>query len=265
LNFIYGIIKKEGRIGGKALNINRYINLFKRTVTIVLIVIIINTPILAFARAGGGGTSGGGNDLTRYDQNSSDNSDSENDNTANGILLGVFTIIAGGVLIHRKKRSDKRKAKRDIAINKLSRLDSNWNFEEIKKDIEEDFYKVQTAWMERDQDIAKEYMSDALYIKHKSQTDSMKARKLKNILEDMKLLEINPVVVQNYQKPEKDILWVQIVGKAIDYTIKEKTNRIKRGNKALCIQFDEYWKFIRKADRWVVDEIKQKEPKESSN
>ncbi|MDZ5017214.1 Tim44 domain-containing protein, partial [Clostridium perfringens] len=51
--------------------------------------------------------------------------------------------------------------------------------------------------MERNQDLAKEYMSEKLYIRHKSKTGWMKVRKEKNILEKMKLLSATPIALKD--------------------------------------------------------------------
>ncbi|MDZ5035042.1 Tim44-like domain-containing protein, partial [Clostridium perfringens] len=133
----------------------------------------------------------------------------------------------------------------------------NWDYDNIKNDIEEAFYKVQIAWMERNQDLAKEYMSEKLYIRHKSNTGWMKVRKEKNILEKMKLLSATPIALKDQDGTSSDCLWIHIRAKSIDYTINEETNEIIEGNKYRATHFEEYWKFIKSEKRWVLDEIKQ--------
>lgn len=243
------------------MHINRYKNLLKRVLVILLLVLIINGPVIAFARAGGassgGGSSSGGSHSTSQSSSHINNKSGVSESVMNVVFIRIpFAIVIVAIIIGRV-RLTKKKTKSILAIKELSKSDYNWNYEEIKKDIEEAFYKVQIAWMERDQDLAKEYLSDELYFKHKLQTDLMKARKEKNILQNTTLLGVTPMGIQDCQGTDRDNIWVQIEAKSIDYTINDETNEVIDGDNHKCIQYQEYWKFIRREERWVLDQIKQ--------
>ena len=124
-------------------------------------------------------------------------------------------------------------------------------------DVEDAFYKVAIAWMERNQDLAKEYISENLYDKHKSQTDWMKIRKEKNILENMKLIKATPIGLKDSEGIKNDFLWIHIEAQAIDYIINPENNELLRGYKNKTIYYEEYWKFIKNNHRWILDEIRQ--------
>ena len=63
--------------------------------------------------------------------------------------------------------------------------------------------------------------------------------------------------IQDSQGTDKDNIWVQIEAKSLDYTINDETNEVIDGDNHRCIQYQEYWKFIRREERWVLDQIKQ--------
>ena len=159
--------------------------------------------------------------------------------------------------IIRKVRLGKKKYKSISIIQNLSKCDDNWNYSDIEKDIEAAFYMIQIAWRERNQDLSKEYMSDYLYGKHKLQTELMKIRKEKNILENLILLGATPIGLQDLGGINKDYIWVHIKAKSKDYTINEEANEVVKGKISEYVHFEEYWKFIRKSKRWVLDDIRQ--------
>lgn len=140
-------------------------------------------------------------------------------------------------------------------MKKIFEFDSSWNFDNFKNNIETAFFKIQQAWMERDQDIAKDYLSKSLYEKHKTQTDNMIKAHEKNILRNISLLEHKMVQVSDYSDNSKDAFWVYIKGSMIDYTINDETGNKIAGKEDDESAFIELWKFIRSDNGWVVDEI----------
>ena len=131
-----------------------------------------------------------------------------------------------------------------------------WDIDHIKGRIEQAYFKVQEAWRERDQDIAKEYMSERLYSRHKLQTDDMLRRGVKNIMESINLAEATIVEVLDYRDDSKDAFWVLIKGSMIDYMILEKSGTVIDGDKD-SHAFRELWRFRRERHGWVLDEIDQ--------
>jgi len=188
-------------------------------------------PGLAFARAGGGGGSGGG---------------------GGGILMLPIILIYLAILHYRLYI--KSKEAREL-LGTVSRLDPAWNIDSMKTIISETFFKVQRAWMERDQTIARDRMSKAIYENYKAQTDQMKAEHKKNMMEKVELLGSRIVSVLDYKDDTKDSFWVYIEGSMIDYTINDQTNEVISGTPGKAEKFTELWKFIREPQGWVLDKI----------
>lgn len=243
----------------------KFNNFIKKILVMVLVIFIINEPLIAYARPGGGsgGSSSGGGGGTSSSSSSSgshyggSNYRGRNSNLGDIIIFGIVACSASAGVFILKVKLGKKKTESIAAIKDLSKSDDNWDYKEIKKDIEEAFYKIGIAWMERNQDLAREYISDKLYDKHKSQTEWMMVRKEKNILENMTLLGAKPIGLKDCEGIDNDILWVHMKAKSIDYTINEETNEVIEGQDNKSVRYQEYWKFIRKEDRWVLDEIRQ--------
>lgn len=200
--------------------------------------LLLLLPLELSARAGGGGGGGGGGGRGRG-------------NIA-GVLVYPFVLIYIGILhykIHRKNREAAG------LIERISAADSGWNMESLKNRVAECYFKVQEAWTERDQDIARAYMSRRLYDKHKAETDQMIAGGRRNVLKGVELLEAKIVEAVDYADNSRDRFWVYIKGSMIDYMAREPGGEVISGKPHEKEKFTELWKFTRENGRWVLDEI----------
>lgn len=238
----------------------KFSNFINKILVMLLVIFIFSGQTIAFARAGGGSSSSShSSSSSSHGSSSHRNLYLTSDEKVIAIALGIVAIIVIilGKAIIRKVRLAMKEHKSIATINNLSKYDDNWDFNDIKKDIETAFYMIQIAWREKNQDLAKECMSDYLYDKHKSQTDAMNLRKEKNILKNMVLLDAAPIGMQDMAGINSDYIWVHIKAKSKDYTINEETDEVIKGSASRNVYFEEYWKFIKKEKRWVVDSIKQ--------
>jgi hypothetical protein len=204
-------------------------------------------PAELFARAGGGGSgiSGGTGGYGI---------------AGNGPFGLVVALIALAIFLYSglvTRVALKRKKECRVLLERAAATDGAWDEEALKKRIEQAFYAIQRAWVARDQDKARKFMSDRLYEKHKMQTDKMIANKVKNILEGLDLIEAGVVQIMDYKKDSKDAFWAFIKASALDYNIDESTGQAV-GEVEDPTVFQELWKFIRTDKGWVVDEIDSK-------
>ena len=190
----------------------------------------------AWARAGGGGGgSGRGGWLS--------------------IIALPFLIIYSAIVTHQVRK--KSQACKEL-LARLEKLDPAWDIDAIRHRINEVFFKVQQAWMARDQSLAKDCMSDAIFQKHKLQTDHLIEEHHKNMLENINLAQVDIVDVEDFVDNRKDRFWAHLEGSMIDYTIDDTNNRVVSGDNTKAESFTELWKFVRSGNTWVLDEIDQK-------
>jgi len=107
------------------------------------------------------------------------------------------------------------------------------------------FFKLQQAWQARNQDLARDVMSDALYERHKMQTDQLLANHQIDMLENIVIGHANIVGV-NADHPYDSII-MSFSASMTDYTIDENTKQVVSGNQ-FPKTFTERWTFIRRAD-----------------
>jgi len=209
---------------------NKYLSLF--CLLFIILVLWVFIPEDAIARAGGGSSKGEG---------------------ILGLILWPFLLIYSAIITYFAVKKNKQ-AK--ALIKTISKLDNAWDLDALKARIDETYFKVQTAWRDRNQEIAKEYMSERLYLKHKSQTDNMLSRGIRNVMESINLKEAKIVEVLDYKDNSKDVFWAYIIGSMVDYTIVEKSGEVIDGEKTNN-SFKELWKFKRQENTWLLDEIDQ--------
>lgn len=216
----------------------------------------------AMARAGGGGGGGGaggggGGGGTVGAAGYSDGGQ-QSSPISDVVFIVLFVVSAsGGAIVYFLKVHEKG-AKASHEMKQLEKVDPSWNFEDYKATIETIFYKVQNAWMERDEDLAKDCMSHNLYDQYRTKSEWMIVRHEKNILNNLKLREAVPVDIEDCAGSKNDAIWVYIKASAADYTVDDQTMQLKTGSKISKI-FEEYWKLIIEDNRWVLDEIRQKD------
>jgi predicted lipid-binding transport protein (Tim44 family) len=107
------------------------------------------------------------------------------------------------------------------------------------------FFKVQQAWAARNQDLARDVMSDALYERHKMQTDQLIANHQIDVLENVVIGHARIADVQ--PGGTYDAITVAFSASMTDYTIDERTKQMVSGQR-YPTSFTEYWSFIRRAD-----------------
>lgn len=245
--------------------------MFNKKIKSWLVLVLLAIMVLsghyteASARAGGGGGRSGGGSRSY----SSSRSHGHNrgpatpfENFIGTVCLGLFGLAFSLIGLENlnfyrllKQKSGEAKA----MLDQIKRADPSWDPEHIRDRVRKTYFSVQRAWMARNQDLAKEFISEKLYRMHKMMTDAMIARHEKNILDEIELIDSKAVSVEDHAGCDRDILWIYITGAMIDYKINEDTGYKISGDMTKKETFNELWKFIKNAEgEWVLDEIKNK-------
>jgi hypothetical protein len=210
------------------------------SITVIIGALLWCASEVVLARAGGGGGGFGGG------------SHGKGGAWVNLIVLPIMLIYSA--IITLKVREKSLACKELLA--RLEKHDPVWDLDAIRRRVNEVFFKVQHAWMERDQNLAKDCMSKAIFDKHKRQTDELIADHRRNVLEDINLAETEIVDVEDFADNKRDRFWVYLKGSMKDFMADDRTRDIVAG-KDTSEKFAELWKFTREGDTWVLDEIDQ--------
>lgn len=130
-------------------------------------------------------------------------------------------------------------------IAALKAKDANFDERAFLDRAQTSFFKVQQAWASRNQDVARDCMSDALYERHKMQTDQLIANHQIDVLENIVIG--NARIVQVNPGHAFDSITVAFTASMTDYTVDEQTRKVLSGSQGQHT-FTEFWTFIRRGD-----------------
>ena len=99
-------------------------------------------------------------------------------------------------------------------------------------------------------------MTERMYQYLNNQLQELKEKGLKNIVEDVKVENIDIVHIE--EERNQKVVVVRIDASLIDYIVDSNGN-IVEGSKTQPIHMTEYWAFVGKALNWKLDDIKQVE------
>lgn len=210
-------------------------------------------------RAGGGSSSSSGGGSSSHSSSGHSRSHGGSTNIITDIIFYIFFLCAAfstAIMLYLKVLRSSFHSKRYLKI--LDHQDIAWNYKTIEKQVIETFYIVQEAWTQMNMAKAKNYMDDDLYNSFKVKLEWMEVSHKRNILKKIRLINLKPVSVYDDEDDAKDLIWFYIKGKMIDYTINTENNEKIEGSE-FSTSFVEFWKFVRKDNKWLLSKILQQE------
>jgi len=215
---------------------------------------------ISLLRAGGGSSSSGGGSSGGSSGGHTTGSNVSNRPTSiigtilHHIIFSIlffFTAIVFYLKIIRASINSKR------LLKLLDDKDKSWNYRNIEQQVINAFYSIQESWTNMDMSTSKEYMDDDLYETFNTKLEWMQMGNKRNVLKKIKLVNLKPISIYDDEDDSKDLIWFYIKGKMIDYTINTETNEKIEGND-YSKSFVEFWKFVKRDDKWVLAKILQK-------
>ncbi len=230
--------------------------------TLFLIVLMVSTAGIAFARAGGGqsyggsssGGSGGGNGmgiiiyfLLRLCI----------EQPVIGIPLVIVLIIVA-IIINNKyqaiqygaiQQAGNRTLNRSQnfvavqkALGKLKERDPQFTTASFMKKAETAFFEIQQAWSDQDLSKVRRFISDGVNERFSLQIDMQKKQGIRNKMENVQVL--NTKITSIESDSHFDSIHLRITAKAKDTDVDLETGKNIRDNYSGT--FVEYWSFLRK-------------------
>lgn len=131
----------------------------------------------------------------------------------------------------------------DTDLTPLKTKDPNFNEQMFLDRAQATFFVLQKAWMDRNLEPARGYVSDGIYRRWKTQIDAMIAAHKRNMLDDLVIGGVHIARVQT--DPNFDSITVRIDASAADYEVDDTTpNKVIYGSRQHQ-PFTEFWTFIR--------------------
>ncbi len=132
-------------------------------------------------------------------------------------------------------------------FRELEGADPATSYDAVCARLELIYAELNRAWMTNDLRPARGFVSDGLYDYLTYWTDAYKRQGLRNVLEDMKVT--GTVLAKVTRDRSYDALTIRVRANGLDYTIREATGEVLKGNKRKKRAYSEYWTLIRSATR----------------
>jgi hypothetical protein len=116
------------------------------------------------------------------------------------------------------------------------------DWEGFERRVREVAKELQDAWSARDWERVRPLESEPLFQMHRYWIDAYKAQRLRNLVDDFEVIDIEPVKLASDAFYES--ITVRIFARGRDYTIDEK-GTVVAGNRQTLRTWSEYWTFIR--------------------
>ncbi len=232
--------------------------------TTLALVLIIQLP--ALARAGGGHSGGGGGGHSSGGGSYSSGGSYHGSGGGGLFLVGgsgdwlfwIFIVAVGIALFlwWRSRQSSDTSVAGDDSVQPIADIDTeavrsglealtardpDFNEQVFLDRAQTTFFVLQNAWMARNLEPARIYLSDAIYQRWKLQVEQFIAMHKRDVMED---LAVNGCAIAKVAgDPNFDSITVRFDAIAADYEV-DDANKIVSGDKVQR-PFTEYWTFIR--------------------
>lgn len=233
----------------------------------VLIIAIVLLGLFAGqnveARAGGGGSGGssggsssGGSGGGYYNNGYYGGRRSNPISSLLGYMVFGAAFCGGAVVFTYKVQKARMRSKK--LMNYYAKRGSNWNYREVQREIKKAYFEIQECWRRQDASYAKDFMSEECYQDFRMKLEWIAVKNEQVVQKNVRLLSATPVFVHDEDGGANDQMWYLIHGKMTGFYIDKDTNMLTRGNPK-PEAFYEYWSFVYRSNRWVLDKIKQKD------
>lgn len=128
-------------------------------------------------------------------------------------------------------------------LEEIRRFDPSFNTETYLETVEDLFFRVQAAWMNRSLDGVENMLTREMGDYFGGEFARMKHEHIINRLENIAVREVEPAEV--WRESSRDFITVLITASLLDYTVDDKTGKLVKGDKLNPVKFQEFWTFTR--------------------
>lgn len=142
-------------------------------------------------------------------------------------------------------------------LRHISEMDPTFNEAGFKETVEDNFFKIQSAWTKRDLSNVKNLLTPQILNTFQDDVNRYIANKQFNRLENIAVRQVD--IVDAIQDQGEEYITVKFLASLLDYVVDEATGQTVSGSTSDPVKFLEYWTFTRKVGQrnWVLAGITQ--------
>ena len=140
-----------------------------------------------------------------------------------------------------------------MPLSKLKEKDPAFNEPALLERIGNLYVQMQDAWQSKNWEPMRAFMTDALFNQMARQLDELKRQGLTNYVDRIAVLD--SFISRYYQEDDNDVLVIRLSTRICDYTVRDDTGELVRGNKTRELFMTYDWKLIRQKDRKTLEQV----------
>lgn len=142
-------------------------------------------------------------------------------------------------------------------LSHIRQMDPGFEEGRFKETILDCFFKIQSAWMNRDLSLIDNLLTDEMRKTFQVEIDQMFREGQVNRLENIAIRKVE--ISEAWQESGQDFITVLIDANVLDYTTDDRSGAVVLGSKTAPVKFQEYWTFSRPVgeNRWKLSAINQ--------
>ena len=139
----------------------------------------------------------------------------------------------------------------------IRQMDSYFDENRFTDSVMDIFFKIQSAWMNRDLAPVGALLSDEMRRIFQGDIDQLLHEKRVNRLENIAVRSVE--ITEAWQEQGQDYITTRIYANLLDYTTDDATGQVVTGSKTDPVKFEEYWTFTRPVGNnpWKLSAINQ--------
>jgi predicted lipid-binding transport protein (Tim44 family) len=128
-------------------------------------------------------------------------------------------------------------------LEEIRRFDPSFNTERFLETVEDLFFRIQAAWMNRSLDGIENLLTPEMQEYFRAEFARMEHEHLINRLENIAVRKVEPAEV--WQEASRHFITVLFTANLLDYTVDDNTGKLINGDKLNPVKFMEFWTFTR--------------------
>jgi predicted lipid-binding transport protein (Tim44 family) len=162
---------------------------------------------------------------------------------------------SGASAAHKEERGE------DVAsrLDALAQLDRKWSSEALRRRARDVFFAVQRSWIERDPEIGRPYMTGQLMDRQRLRIEGLIAQhrvhQFENpLIEDLDFVSFDEGDPNTVDEPR---VTTALEISLVETILNADTGALVAGRANHKIQNAEYWTFVFRDGKWLLDEVEQ--------
>jgi predicted lipid-binding transport protein (Tim44 family) len=142
-------------------------------------------------------------------------------------------------------------------LRHINEMDPTFNEASFKETVEDNFFKIQSAWTKRDLSNVNNLLTPQMLNTFQDDVNRYSVNKQFNRLENIAVRQID--IVDAIQDQGEEYITVKFLASLLDYVVDEATGQTVSGSTSDPVKFLEYWTFTRKVGQrnWLLAGITQ--------